>query len=499
MRKHILYTAVPTIIFAIILVLITWDNINTGITSVIGFDEAYNAQVAKHFAETGKYAVTYPDEIVFYNSITTGPTMLLGTAFLYKVWGISNFTTNFIPIIYGAGTLILLYILFAQVLQTKCKYILSIVAVLLYLGVPGWFELISVCLIGEIGAMFYALLSTLFLLLYYRKSSIKYLTLSGFFLAFSLVTKSSQICYVIVFCAMIVWNELIKKGPLKKLLYFLMGLTAGILVWEIFKLVQYGGDVSKWLHWWVSEKNNLFSQTGTTSLFGNFTWAGILDRALYLKEVLGVNYWLIVLAIAIPLICFVYYYFFRKRTGRDPRMSGLLAMALGAESLLIYFVLFGSEGLKYARRMAVYGEFLKIMLIIFFMISVEKVFLSGFKNVIAWLGIILLFLCLVSEKDSLRYHWWLYTTKNSDVSAANRPIQEMRDEIMNLPSDAQIYVYGWWQAPEVGLLVEYNFKDINPKIHNGENLEEVPNYFLIGGSLALPNEWEGSCAEWLGQ
>ncbi len=94
--------------------------------------------------------------------------------------------------------------------------------------------------------------------------------------------------------------------------------------------------------------------------------------------------------------------------------------------------------------MAVYGEFLKIMLIIFFMISVEKVFLSGFKNVIAWLGIILLFLCLVSEKDSLRYHWWLYTTKNSDVSAANRPIQEMRDEIMNLPSDAQIYVYGWW-------------------------------------------------------
>ena len=95
MRKHILYTAVPTIIFAIILVLITWDNINTGITSVIGFDEAYNAQVAKHFAETGKYAVTYPDEIVFYNSITTGPTMLLGTAFLYKVWGISNFIQIF--------------------------------------------------------------------------------------------------------------------------------------------------------------------------------------------------------------------------------------------------------------------------------------------------------------------------------------------------------------------------------------------------------------------
>lgn len=68
--------------YFIIIVLCIVLSINVFNNSFISFDGGWNSQVAAHYAETGEYSTTWPENIVFNAVITTGQTMLLPTAWI---------------------------------------------------------------------------------------------------------------------------------------------------------------------------------------------------------------------------------------------------------------------------------------------------------------------------------------------------------------------------------------------------------------------------------
>lgn len=417
--KERIYYFIPNIIFILILILFLYNGINVSKTNAIGFDEAYNAQVARHFSETGIYAVTYPDEIVFYNAITTGPTLLLGTAFLYKIFGISNITTNLIPIFYGVGVLILLYSIIIETLETKWKHMLGMLGILLYLGFSTWFLGLSNALLGEIGALFYTLFSIICIIKYFKTEKSRYMIFSGLFLAFSFISKTSNICIVLTFMAMLFFDIIWKKRSKVKVSHYLLGFVVGMTIWELFKFIQFKGDMSKVLQWWIDEKNNVFQQTGTSELFDNFIWSQICDRLKYFNNIFSLNYIVIFMLMIIPFIVFFFYYFRQRLERQNFEISGILIMAMGGESLLIYFILFGSEGLMYARRLAVYSELVLIFNIIIFLLCMDKVLIGKIKKINIYISTIIFSICFL-----LTHEHFMTQFKNYFNNELSKPLRK---------------------------------------------------------------------------
>lgn len=217
---------------------------------------------------------------------------------------------------------------------------LGMLGILLYLGFSTWFLGLSNALLGEIGALFYTLFSIICIIKYFKTEKSRYMIFSGLFLAFSFISKTSNICIVLTFMAMLFFDIIWKKRSKVKVSHYLLGFVVGMTIWELFKFIQFKGDMSKVLQWWIDEKNNVFQQTGTSELFDNFIWSQICDRLKYFNNIFSLNYIVIFMLMIIPFIVFFFYYFRQRLERQNFEISGILIMAMGGESLLIYFILF---------------------------------------------------------------------------------------------------------------------------------------------------------------
>ena len=100
-----------TILIIILAAIFFTDGWNCAKYQVIGYDEGYNATVAANLAQTGEYKVSYPEDIVFYNRISTGAPVIVPAALVYHFFGINAVTTNMVPLLYGTLSIFLLYFL----------------------------------------------------------------------------------------------------------------------------------------------------------------------------------------------------------------------------------------------------------------------------------------------------------------------------------------------------------------------------------------------------
>lgn len=159
-KEDIIIGTVLIVLFMIVFII---DAVNVISNQFIGYDEGYNATVAASVMRSGIYQVSYPAHIVFYNIITTGSTVLLPTALIYRFFGISSFTTKIVPVIYGA-LCVLLFWIFMKMCLNKFRYKNSMAAVLtiLFILSEKLYETISTQLIGEIGCLFFLIVSLIF-------------------------------------------------------------------------------------------------------------------------------------------------------------------------------------------------------------------------------------------------------------------------------------------------------------------------------------------------
>ena len=156
--KKVDFIAGLSIILLIVFIFVI-DGVNSIQYQLICYDEGYNATVAANLFRYGEYRVSYPDSIVFYNRITTGPAVLVPTAILYSVFGISNLTSSIVALVYGALSIVLLGILFVLVFGKRAgQCSLSAALVVAAVAADLFLDYNSTHLIGESACLFFLLL-----------------------------------------------------------------------------------------------------------------------------------------------------------------------------------------------------------------------------------------------------------------------------------------------------------------------------------------------------
>lgn len=548
-HKEKLIKYIPHILFVLLLILVFTDGINLIRTRGFDFDDCYNGQVAANFAKTGKYMTSYPTETVFHNIITTGQNVLMFTALLYKIFGVGYIATGLVPLMYGLGAVVYMYLIFRQIVGGKYGSWFALFGCVLFLGNDYWFESVSTGLKGEPAAFFYVVAAALLLICGMQgksrttthggdvvdgdfaqiastrhtvgnrvnKGSYCAIFFAGICIASALIAKTSSICFVIVFfTVLLIETVLTRRFKWKSFAAYLCGTVVGFCGWEIFKLWQYDWHVSSVLQWWINEKSNAASQTGTSSLFGNCTLPQIAQHFDSLKWLFDTNPVCIALLVILPivgyLICFV-----KGMMKKETMLSPMVHLfGLSGDSLLIYFVLFGSDGLI-ARRMCAYASVVWVYDIGVLLVMVQNLKtivtdlregqdieksatseqkIKSMKKLIlqSVLVIMLILSCRFTDQKVFLTDYVQKEEKSDNVWA----MEEMVQYLKALPEDATIYIYGYWQAPELSLFSGRRFVDIQKVLSGERQANHGKDFFVIGSAIEPPGGWEYSVEFWVG-
>lgn len=287
------------LLFVLFLMIVFTDGINTILVSKIGFDQSWNASVAANVARGYGYKVSYPGDIAFHVKISTGETVLLPTALIYKIFGINNLTTGIIPLIYGIVSLVLIQFLLYVILGKRLLLLTCVITILLVLSDP-YYELLCTGLLGETAALVFTLLAVLFLYYYYKKEAKKCLFWSGFFLAFAFLTKAETIFAVTTLTVMTIL-ELAFQSKRREIYTYVTGGISGFLLLESYKLYTLHG-LKTYIRWWQSQIGDMVAQSS-----GIDTSLDIIYKIKYLKEIFGINFCLAAVMIIVPMILCVAY------------------------------------------------------------------------------------------------------------------------------------------------------------------------------------------------
>lgn len=462
------------------------DGINSIQHEMLGFDEGYNATVALNFSRLGEYRVSYPENIVFYNRITTGAAVLLPAAWLYSLFGVSNLTTNIVPLIYGLLDIILLWGLLGRGFgKSRVRYTLSAALTAMLIIGDTLFGYISTHLIGETGAIFFLLLCFLFFSMYYEKKKIGYLMAAGAALAGAFLTKSSMIFFVVtIFGVVFIEAFITRTMSWKKAFAFPVGFGMGFLAMDMVKFFQLGG-IMPYLRWWKAEWGNMLHQSSGVDVTYSMG-----DKLRSLGGLFGCSRGICLVMLALPVLLYaihIVYYLCRKKLLFKERASGLLVGGLGGASLLVYFLLLGGKGLDYGRRLCVNSFFVRCMTAFFigvlFLEAGKGLLSEGGKRKIrslcaGMLAIALLALALVFPGSLMKTNITSYLTAKTEKDYDYQVLEEFIEEVNALPENAVLYCYQWWQEPNITLYTDREMTDLS-KLKRWK-VDRENGYFVLG-------------------
>ena len=481
-----LIAAIILICFSLVLLA---EYINYSDFNMISYDDGYNATVAANYAKYGEYRVSYPSEITFYNMITTGETVLLPTALMYRVFGISNFTTCIVPIIYSLLAIWAIYVLLIQCIEhTNSILNIAVVAAVICLILSDRiYHHISTHLIGEAAALFFVIVAFILLQRYLKTQKERALGFAGAAMAMAFLTKSSMIFIVVSFFGMLLLETIMKTISKKGFRNFLIGFFAGFMILESFKIAQLGSK-SNWITWWKDEWSNMMDQSGESIE----KTVSFLKKFNYLESIFGrVNRYICVILLLLPIITYIIILFCRM-THRVFGDSGLLTMSMAGicgDSLIIYFLLLGGNGLMYSRRHEVNALLVRLFAI-YIVICVCKYFIGSYvrektyPKVICLISIIALLFAvpLIVSVNSIETNIKIYSDKENEDTYSAQLMKEFLAEINQLPADATLYTAGWWQEPNITLFLERDMHDIyelpDPEAETFDN-----SYFIVGSLI----------------
>ena len=219
-------------------------------------DGSWNAQVAVTFAQTGRYAVTYPTDEIFHVPITTGQTVLLPAALAFRVGGVTDFTAALVPVLYMCAALlslmVVLYRFFRSIHASPVwRAVLCSVSVLFCFFTFSLYGRYAYQLLGEGAALLFLVLACLFFARYGETRRRRDAVACGAMLACALITKTVAVCFVLVFALLMLLECLLtRRFPFSLLWPLLAGFVAAFGVLESFKFVQLGFSLPEWVDWW---------------------------------------------------------------------------------------------------------------------------------------------------------------------------------------------------------------------------------------------------------
>lgn len=459
---------------------------------VIHYDDGYNGSVSANLMRTGHYEVSYPDHIPFYNKITTGVPVLLPVSYVYQWFGISSFTTQIVPLIYSFFTVIAIWGLLSLFLKkpNNPPYTIAAIATVLLLLADKCYYIISINLWGEIAALFFVLLSLICWQRHYLHNRL-WIVLAGGFLAWSFLTKSAMIFFVVSWWGIVFLESIITKSISRKNAgLWALGFWGGFILLDGYKLYKLGGIIT-YINWWRAEWHNMLDQSAGfyTPRFG--------EKFSFLEEALNCNKYIclimIILAIVIYLVNIIKLYKGKKLDWSYHTMS---IAGITADSLLVYFLLFGKSGLLFAKRLIMNTLCLKLLFVfIVCSLAISLWNLSDKKesntyNKTTQLSvrtlILIVSLVILFPVNKVIKNYSVYSYKPTDYSYNQKKMTEFLAEIENIPANATLYTYGWYQEPNVTLFLNREMKDIT-KVIDQKGVLEPNSFFIVGNMIHKAN------------
>lgn len=482
-RLHSSEFILGLILLTIFLFIFVTDGINVIQHQAIGYDEGYNATVAANVMRHGVYRTSYPAKITFYNLITTGQSVLLPTALLYKLFGINTVTSTIVSLIYGTLDIILFWWLLNKCLSNrKGKYLLSSILVYIFLMTDQLFLNVSLHLLGESASLCFLLAAFICLAYYYETKNKNHMIISGCMVAFSFLTKTSMIFFVVSISGMIFIEMLItRRIKIIDGIYFFVGFLFGIIFMDLYKLIQLGG-LNQYMTWWAKEWINMINQSSGIDAAYN-----ISEKIDYLTSIFEYNKYFCLFILIIPSIFYLFHIFTcllrSKKCISDKAVTATIAGVSGS-SLIIYFILLGRSGLVYSRRHTVNELMVKffvayaIEILLFILVDMikkrreEKI--SLVRSTLASLGLISLFPSI--QLQNIKTSTIAYLNKTTEDSYELQLMNAFIEQINNLGDDAVLYCGGWWQEPLITLYLDKDMRSI----YNVQRLDHENGYFIVG-------------------
>ena len=450
MKKKNIELFIAIIIVLLFSLFFAYDGINSIKYNFLTYDEAYNATVSFNMFKYGKYMISYPGFYLFHNYITTGPLVLLPTALLFKLFGVSNTACRLIPLLFGICDIALIFIIFSLLFKKiKYRYIVSSIITILLCLSNSLFYQISTSLLGESSALFFVLLSLLFLLIYNNTSRTKYIFLSGGVLSLALLTKISTIFIVATLFTLLLYERILKNIKTKQLLYFLVGFICLFVIHELFKLYQYGNLID-YFKYWINEFKYMLLQSS-----GSKEYVSITTKFNYFYDIFENNKFVSLIMCISPCIL---YLIIKKNTlfkkdlsflKKDKNMMSMILFGISGASLILFFLVFATNDLMYARRHIINTLLVEIFFIYLVIILINYWYKKK-KSIMCTITLLVIFVLLFPIK-SLANNIINLKNKERDYDVRYVYLNEMYKTIDSLGKDAVIYTIDWWQEPNVTL------------------------------------------------
>ena len=478
------------IVLAAFLLIFT-DGLNVIQYRMLYYDDAYNATVAANFIRYGEYRVSFPDDITFYNPITTGITAILPAALLFKLFGISSFTASLTPLLYGVFNLWLFWYLLSICLASKSKHNYSLSAVFAVLLILACYVYQMICenLWGETASCTFQLLAAIFMRKHLSNHKLSYMAWSGAMVAMAFLTKSAMIFFMTVWFTVILIEAFYTRSITKKAARsWYLGWAGGFIFTDAFKFYQLGGFIP-YLRWWKHEWINMMTQSA-----GHGDKPSIPVKIESLSTLFYNNCYfsLAIIGIAAVLYFIIVYRSHKQKKQPDHDLLSMSIYGVGGASLLVYYILFGGNGLMHRTRLSIYILFIK-MLIVFLLCLLIIHIVKQIRNrnntifsrpkVIGQSILAIVTCCLLFPYEYLNRNINMYIEKTDDYSYEQKLVTEFLGEVDALPEDATLYVAAWWHVPHVTLYLDRKMTSIYEK----KPVDYNKGYFLVGISIEAFN------------
>ena len=170
---------------------------------MIWYDEGLHLQAAKNLAISGRYGINSTEGFrVFDPLITTGPTVLVPIALIFKLFGIHLLWARAVIVLYALLVVFAYFLVAEKLFNLNTAIVASLLLITLSASlddISGSFLALSRMVMGEVPALFWMLIGSYFWFRHLSKEGYVALTVAGFCFGLAVVTKPQYLLVIVTF------------------------------------------------------------------------------------------------------------------------------------------------------------------------------------------------------------------------------------------------------------------------------------------------------------
>jgi len=428
----------------------------------LSFDGGLNAQMARTFAEHGRYATYYGGYREFDLVVTTGPTVILPTSLAFKLCGVTTLTAQFTNLMY----FIALFILASQFTYRHAGLAGAVLSLVLLVATPGLLDK-GLRLYGEVPALVFLLAGLLALDRISTDARATWAAAAGGCFGLALLTKFSMLIPLAALAPALLFDRVTsRKVGLRALASLAAGFAVPLALFEWAKLVVLTPPT--YYRWWLAFTGRAIGQGLPSSMPDT---AGGLPKLLrhlsILAEHTNTPVWPLVIVLVVPPVALLVVRRMAYRGSRSTMPCSIWILAGGACVQILWWLALTPTSRAWLRRIFVGLVLQEILIAVVLVWTVQRTVRAQqrpagplWRRLPQVIGAVL--------AAALAAGTTVYASRNlpeswptTDQKAERRHEESMARFMASLPDRAEFFAKGWWRAPVLGALSGRRIEDFD--------------------------------------